>query len=110
MPMFDDWATAPRIRSLSGSEVWVKASLIVSGPECSRYGTEIRVSGVAVPESTSAAEVMIFSTLPGSYGEETALLPRASVDEALGVEEVEVGALDIASTSPVLTFMTTAMP
>ena len=108
--MFDDRATAPRSRSLSGSESCLKASLIDSGPDCRRSGILIRVSGVAVPESMSAAAVRTFSTLPGSYGEEIALLPRASVEEALGFEESKVGALAMARTSPVLTFMTTTEP
>src|SRR5689334_15147941 len=101
MPMFEDWATAPRTRSLSGSLVWVNASLIDSGPDCSRYGIERRVSGVAVPESNRAAEVRTFSTLPGSYGAEIALLPRVSGAAADGFAESKVGAFAMASTSPV---------
>ena len=46
-----------------------------------------RVDGVTVPESINAAEVRIFCTLPGSYGAETARLPRSSDFAACGLDE-----------------------
>ncbi len=40
-----------------------------------------------MPESIKAAEVKTFCTLPGSYGAETARLPRSSALAACGLEE-----------------------
>ena len=53
-------------RMFSRMVPWLKWSLMEAPPEGSRDGISTSVPGCAVPESISAADVRIFSTLPGS--------------------------------------------
>ena len=86
--MLEEFAITPRRFSRSGSESWWNASLIDAPPEARRRGSSSLVPGFAVPESTRAAAVSTFSTLPGSYGAVTARLPRSSGSACCGSVEL----------------------
>ncbi len=70
----------------------------------------MRVSGVTLPASISAAAVSTFSTDPGSYTSNSDRMPRSASGESIGWLASKVGWSASARTSPVLLSSTTAAP